>query len=75
MIEKAFASFKVQFDENVLDEEDIYRLRRAAQNLGRVDVVEQVNIWEKDLQGVEKFYNDNYLAKLTTSDIESKRRE
>lgn len=68
MVEKAFESFKEKFDHNVLDEDDFFRLHRAAEILGRTDVVEQISCREKDLLGFERLYSDEYLAKSTEAE-------
>lgn len=75
MIETAFDSLKEDLEHNDLEEDDFFRLRRAAETLGRSDVVEQIDRKEKDLSGDERLFSDKYLAKSTEADRPRKRRD
>jgi len=62
MIETAFEELKGHFDNNDLDKDNFFRLRRAADTLGRTDVIEQIERREKDLQTRGQQYNQNNLV-------------
>ncbi len=72
MIEMAFERLKEKLDRNALYENDFYRLRRAAQTLGREDVVEQIDRKEKDSRGDGSQYNSNNLAASSEKEITRK---
>ena len=67
MIEAAFERLKAKFDQNVLSHYDFSRLRRAAQTLGRKDVVEQIDRREKDLRGGMQYSAKNLATSSETA--------